>query len=31
MIIFNAMSRSDILVEVARTKGHDDVDYIYMT
>jgi hypothetical protein len=31
MIIFNAISQRDILVEIARTEGHDDVDYIYTT
>jgi len=31
IITFNAMSQRDILVEIARTKGHDDVDYIYTT
>jgi len=31
MIIFNAMSKREILVEIARTEGHDDVDYIYTT
>jgi hypothetical protein len=27
MIIFNAMSQRDILVKIARTERHDDVDY----
>ena len=31
IIIFNAISQRDILVEIARTEGHDDVDYIYTT
>ena len=31
VIIFNAISQRDILVEVARTEGHDDVEYIYTT
>jgi hypothetical protein len=31
MIIFNAMSQRDILMEIARMEGHDDVAYIYTT
>jgi hypothetical protein len=31
MIIFNPMSQRDILVEIAQTEGHDEVDYIYTT
>jgi len=31
IIIFNAISQRDILVEISRTEGHDDVDYIYDT
>jgi len=29
--VFDAMSLRDILVELARTEGHDDVDYVYNT
>jgi len=29
MIIFNAMSQRGILVEIARTEVHDDVEYVY--
>ena len=29
IIHFNAMSQRDILLEMSRTEGHDDVDYIY--
>ena len=31
MINFNVVSQRDILVEITRTEGHDDVDYIYTT
>ena len=30
-IIFNAMSQRDIIVEITRTEGHDEVDSIYTT
>ena len=31
MVIFNVMSQRDVLVEIVRTEGHNDVDDIYTT
>jgi hypothetical protein len=31
MINFNVVSQRDIIVEITRTEGYDDVDYIYTT
>jgi len=30
-IVFNVQSQRDILVEIGRTEGHDDADYMYTT
>jgi hypothetical protein len=30
-IVFNVQSQRNILVEIGKTEGHDDADYIYTT